>query len=66
MPGEIIAAPGDIEVNVGRSTLRINVADTGDRPTNAIAVVARCASRFDLRNGMRERPPFGCGRYPSF
>jgi urease subunit beta len=32
IPGEIIAAPGDIELNAGRDTVTVNVANTGDRP----------------------------------
>ena len=32
IPGEIIVQPGEIELNAGRSTLRIRVANTGDRP----------------------------------
>lgn len=32
IPGEIIAATGEIEINAGRETLRILVANTGDRP----------------------------------
>lgn len=32
IPGEIFTAPGDIELNAGRSTLRVRVANTGDRP----------------------------------
>jgi urease subunit beta len=32
-PGEILVAPqADLELNAGRSTLRISVANTGDRP----------------------------------
>ncbi|WP_432695068.1 urease subunit beta [Marinobacterium sp. YM272] len=31
-PGEILAEPGDIELNVGRETLVVEVANTGDRP----------------------------------
>ena len=31
-PGEIIAAPGDIVMNVGRKTLVLTVANSGDRP----------------------------------
>jgi urease subunit beta len=31
-PGEIIAADGDIELNAGRATLRLTVANRGDRP----------------------------------
>ncbi len=32
IPGEVIAAPGDIELNAGRDTVSVNVANTGDRP----------------------------------
>jgi len=32
IPGEIITPSGEIEINVGRDTLRISVANTGDRP----------------------------------
>jgi len=32
IPGEVIAAPGDIELNAGRATVTISVANTGDRP----------------------------------
>ncbi|MCG6898035.1 MAG: urease subunit beta [Thiocapsa sp.] len=31
-PGEIITAPGDIELNAGRPRITIQVANTGDRP----------------------------------
>lgn len=31
-PGEIIAAPGEIELNAGLPTVTIDVANTGDRP----------------------------------
>lgn len=32
IPGEIITAPGDIELNAGRPTVTLDVANTGDRP----------------------------------
>jgi len=32
IPGEIIPAPGDIELNAGRPAIEIEVANTGDRP----------------------------------
>lgn len=32
IPGELIVQPGEIELNVGRPTLRISVSNTGDRP----------------------------------
>jgi urease subunit beta len=31
-PGEILCEPGDIEINVGRQTISVKVANTGDRP----------------------------------
>jgi urease subunit beta len=32
IPGEVIAADGEIELNAGRETLTLSVANTGDRP----------------------------------
>jgi urease subunit gamma/beta len=32
VPGELIAAPGERELNAGRDTLTLSVANTGDRP----------------------------------
>ena len=32
IPGEILTAAGEIELNAGRSTVEIEVANTGDRP----------------------------------
>lgn len=32
VPGEVIAAKGDLELNAGRDTIRIKVANSGDRP----------------------------------
>ena len=32
IPGELITADGDIELNAGRDTVSVNVANTGDRP----------------------------------
>jgi urease subunit beta len=32
IPGELLLATGDIELNVGRTTVRLKVANTGDRP----------------------------------
>ena len=32
IPGEIICADGDIELNVGLTTLTVTVANSGDRP----------------------------------
>jgi urease beta subunit len=32
LPGEIIVAAGEIELNAGRATVTVTVANTGDRP----------------------------------
>jgi len=32
IPGELMAADGDLELNAGRATVRVTVANTGDRP----------------------------------
>jgi urease subunit beta len=32
IPGEIITKPGDIELNAGRATVTLTVANTGGRP----------------------------------
>ena len=32
IPGEIITPEGEIELNVGRPTVKLQVANTGDRP----------------------------------
>ena len=32
IPGEILAEPGEVELNAGREAVTIEVANTGDRP----------------------------------
>jgi urease beta subunit len=32
VPGEILTEPGEITFNVGRESIRVTVANTGDRP----------------------------------
>jgi urease subunit beta len=32
IPGEIFAREGDVELNAGRRTIKVEVANTGDRP----------------------------------
>jgi urease subunit beta len=32
VPGEVFPAPGDIELNAGQPTLKLDVANSGDRP----------------------------------
>jgi urease subunit beta len=56
IPGELRVAPGDLELNAGRPTLLLTVANTGDRPiqvgshyhfheTNAALAFDRAAAR---------------------
>ena len=56
IPGEVITAAGDIEINAGRPALRLTVANSGDRPiqvgshyhfaeTNAALQFDRAAAR---------------------
>jgi urease subunit beta len=32
IPGELLIAPGELELNAGRPTLKVRVANSGDRP----------------------------------
>ncbi|MFM7011149.1 MAG: urease subunit beta [Betaproteobacteria bacterium] len=56
IPGQMLVADGDIEMNVGRETCKVTVANTGDRPvqigshyhfaeTNAALLFDRQAAR---------------------
>ena len=56
IPGELFVRPGEIELNSGRATLQLTVANTGDRPiqvgshyhffeTNAALQFDRAAAR---------------------
>jgi urease subunit beta len=56
IPGEVMPAPGDIELNAGREAIRLTVSNTGDRPvqvgshyhfaeTNAALAFDRAAAR---------------------
>jgi urease subunit beta len=56
IPGEVIPAAGDIEINAGLEAITLNVANTGDRPvqvgshyhfaeTNAALAFDRAAAR---------------------
>ncbi|MCQ4160892.1 urease subunit beta [Roseomonas sp. GC11] len=59
IPGEIITAPGEIELNAGRDSIEIEVANTGDRPVQVGShyhfAETNPALRFDraLARGMR-------------
>jgi urease beta subunit len=65
IPGEYFLAPGPIELNAGRTTRRLEVANTGDRPVQVgshfhFFEVNRCLS-FDrsAAYGMRLNVPSG-------
>ena len=69
IPGEIQVDPGEIELNAGRETVTLSVANTGDRPiqvgshyhfaeTNAALVFDRAAAlgfRLDIAAGTAVR-----------
>lgn len=59
IPGEIIPKTGDIELNAGRETVTLEVANTGDRPIQVgshyhfFETNAGLAFERDLARGMR-------------
>lgn len=65
IPGEIITQPGEIELNAGRPTLTITVANTGDRPIQVgshyhfFETNAGLAFERDSARGMRLDIPAG-------
>ena len=65
IPGEVLVAPGEIELNVGRRTVSVTVANTGDRPIQVGShfhfFEANRALRFDRARafGMRLNIPAG-------
>jgi urease subunit beta len=65
IPGEIITADGEIELNAGRSTIELTVANTGDRPVQVGShyhfAETNPALRFDRAKayGMRLDVPAG-------
>lgn len=65
IPGEIITQPGEIELNVGKLTIRLQVANTGDRPIQVGShfhfYEVNEALQFDRENarGMRLDIPAG-------
>ncbi|SFB51786.1 urease subunit beta [Rhizobium sp. NFR07] len=48
IPGEVIAATGEIELNVGAPTISIEVSNTGDRPVQ----VGSHYHFFETNNGL--------------
>lgn len=65
IPGEIIPQPGTIELNAGRETLEIAVANTGDRPIQVgshfhfYEVNAALSFERESTKGMRLNIPAG-------
>ncbi len=65
IPGEMIVAEGEIELNAGRETLRVQVSNTGDRPIQVGShfhfYEVNEALKFDreLTKGMRLNIPAG-------
>ncbi len=65
IPGEIIPAAGEIELNAGRPTVTLTVANTGDRPIQVgshyhfFETNAALAFERDLTRGMRLNIPAG-------
>ena len=69
IPGELFTAPGEIEINTGRATAALTVANTGDRPiqvgsqyhfyeTTAALAIDReqaCGYRLDIPAGTATR-----------
>ncbi|UHL63551.1 urease subunit beta [Paralcaligenes sp. KSB-10] len=53
IPGEILAEPGQIELNAGRKTCVVDVVNTGDRPVQIGShyhfAEANAALKFDRR-----------------
>ncbi|MDF0557069.1 urease subunit beta [Kamptonema sp. UHCC 0994] len=65
IPGEMIVAEGEIELNAGRSVVRLVVANTGDRPIQIgshyhfFEVNEALEFERDLAKGMRLDIPAG-------
>ena len=59
IPGELVPGPGEIELNAGRRTIKLKVANTGDRPIQVGShyhfAETNAALRFDraAARGMR-------------
>ncbi len=65
IPGEIITVPGELELNAGRETVTLAVANTGDRPVQVgshfhfFEVNDALAFERDRARGMRLDIPAG-------
>ena len=49
IPGELLAEPGELELNTGRPTITLVVANTGDRPIQ----VGSHYHFYETNNGLR-------------
>jgi urease subunit beta len=58
IPGEILTEAGELELNAGRATVRISVANTGDRPIQ----VGSHYHFFEVNDALRfnRAPTRGC------
>ncbi len=65
IPGEFLIADGDIELNVGRSTINIIVANSGDRPIQVGShyhfYETNSALEFDRDKALGFRPDIPAG-----
>ena len=65
IPGQMLVADGEIEMNVGRTTCKVTVANTGDRPVQIGShyhfAETNAALRFDRQaaRGFRLNIPAG-------
>jgi len=65
IPGEMLVAPGEIEINTGRALIKVLVANTGDRPVQIGShyhfAETNAALRFDRQRatGFRLNIPAG-------
>ncbi len=59
IPGEYDIQPGDIELNAGRRTLALSVANTGDRYRSRSARTTT-SSRSTTPSPSTVRPPVAC------
>lgn len=65
IPGQMLVADGEIEMNVGRATCKVTVANTGDRPVQIGShyhfAETNAALRFDRQaaRGFRLNIPAG-------
>lgn len=65
IPGQVLVDDGDIEMNVGRATCKVTVANTGDRPVQIGShyhfAETNAALRFDRQaaRGFRLNIPAG-------